>query len=387
MESYRLYTVVSELLGFLDKLTNWYIRLNRGRIKGDFGDEDCVNSLNVLFSTLLNLILLLSPFIPFITEEIYQNLKNGLDKNSPLLEESIHFLRIPEYNEKLLDNKIETVMNNMISVIELGRKLRENKKILLKKPVSKITVINYDKNFLDSLKVVENYIIDELNTNSIEYLSDEATYIELGIKPNFEILFKKCKEVKDTMITENRQKDPELLKEEAEYKKESNEISAAIKKLKEGEIRQLMKDGQLAKDNVVITSELVVIEKKFLKKYKDDKVNACLANSDCGIIINTETNEEIMNSYFCREIVNRIQKLRKESGIKIHDDIVIIYTLGDKCDRIKNVSTTMKEAIEKSIKTKYLDNENGLEGYHEHKSEKFEIGDEKENITIKILKK
>ena len=91
MEHYRLYTVVSELLSFLDKLTNWYIRLNSARIKGDFGEEDWVNSLNVLFGTMLNLIILLSPFIPFIPEFIYQNLRNGSPDNSPLIEQSIHF--------------------------------------------------------------------------------------------------------------------------------------------------------------------------------------------------------------------------------------------------------------------------------------------------------
>jgi isoleucyl-tRNA synthetase len=153
MEHYRLYTVVQELLQFLDKVTNWYIRLNRGRIKGDLDIEDWINSLNILFITLLNLVVLLSPFIPFITEFIYQNLRNGLKEGNPLLEKSIHFLRIPEYNEKFLDDKIEKMMNNMISVIELGRKLREKNKISLKKPVAKLVVINYDEDFLNNVKI------------------------------------------------------------------------------------------------------------------------------------------------------------------------------------------------------------------------------------------
>ena len=128
MEHYRLYTVVQELLQFLDKLTNWYIRLNRPRLKGDYNEEDWINALNILFITLLNLVILLSPFIPFVTEFIYQNIRNGLKEGQSLLEKSIHFLRIPEYNEKLLDENIEKMMNNMISVIELGRKLREKNK-------------------------------------------------------------------------------------------------------------------------------------------------------------------------------------------------------------------------------------------------------------------
>ena len=94
-----------------------------------------------------------------------------------------------------------------------------------------------------------------------------------------------------------------------------------------------------------------------------------------------------MNSYFCREIVNRIQRMRKESGIKLDDTIAIVYAFGAKCDRVKKVSETMKDTIEKAIKTKYQDNQNGLEGYTEHKKGDFEIGDEKEVITLTIMKK
>ena len=219
MEHYRLYTIVQELLSFLDKVTNWYIRLNRGRIKGDYDLEDWVNSLNVLYITLLNLVILLSPFIPFITEYIYQNLRNGL-KDGELLEKSIHFLRMPLYDEKLLDDKIEKVMNNMISVIELGRKLREKEKISLKKPVAKLIVINHDEEFLNNLKIVEKYIIEELNANEIEYINDEETYISLGVKPDFEIVFKKSKDIKDDMVTLDKMDDPELIQEEKQAKEE-----------------------------------------------------------------------------------------------------------------------------------------------------------------------
>lgn len=387
MEHYRLYTVVSELLSFLDKLTNWYIRLNRARIKGDFGEEDWVNSLNVLFGTMLNLIILLSPFIPFITEFIYQNLRNGLPEKSPLLEQSIHFLRIPEYDEKLLDDKIELIMQNMISVIELGRKLRENKKILLKKPVAKLTIINYDKAFLENLKVVENYIIDELNANEIEYIDEESKYLKIGIKPNFEVLYKKTKEIKDTMITEEKENDPELKKEEAQAKAEANGIAAVIKKLTEAEIRTIVQDKKIVKGETTISFEQVLVEKKFLPQYEKDKVNVSMSNSECGIRINTETNEAIMNSYYCREIINRIQKLRKESGIQVLDVIEVVYSFKGKADKLEKVSTSMKDNIEKVIKAKFGKDKPSDE-FVLHKEDTYEIGDEKdkESITITIYK-
>lgn len=303
MENYRLYTVVDGLLAFLDKLTNWYIRLNRGRIKGDFGEEDCLNSLNILYSTTLNLTILLAPFIPFLTETIYQNLKNGLPENSPLLEESIHYLRIPNYEESLIDLKIEEIMKNMISVIELGRQLREKKGILLKKPVASIQVINFDQNFLDNIKIVENYVIEELNSNEIVYINDEHKYIKLSAKANFEVLYKKSKDLKQMMKDEERENDPELIKEEETLKKEANGVAAIIKKLSENEVRNLITNKSIVKDGVSITADQVIIEKKFLPEYEKDKEYICISNPDCGIRINTTTNDNIMNAYYCREVI------------------------------------------------------------------------------------
>ena len=392
MESYRLYTVVQELLQFLDKLTNWYIRLNRGRIKGDFDEEDWINSLNVLFITLLNLVILLSPFIPFITEFIYQNLRNGLKEGNPLLEKSIHFLRIPEYDEKLLDDKIEKMMNNMISVIELGRKLREKHKISLKKPVAKLVIINYDEEFLNNVKNVEKYIVEELNVNEIEYLKDEATYITLTIKPNYEILYKKLKDIKDDMITLNKKDDPELLKEEKEAKDEANKIAAVIKSLLYDDIRKLIEQGKLEKDNIIIEREQVNIEKKFLPKFEKDKVMACLSNSDCGIRIDTTSDEKIMRSFLCREIVNRIQKLRQKTGIQISDDIYVVYDFKDeqKSKTLKDICENMKDNIEKIIKTRLVGmKDKPGEDYSLHAEENYDLGEEneKENINIIIFKK
>jgi isoleucyl-tRNA synthetase len=391
MEHYRLYTVVQELLQFLDKVTNWYIRLNRGRIKGDFDLEDWINSLNILFITLLNLVVLLSPFIPFITEFIYQNLRNGLKEGNPLLEKSIHFLRIPEYNEKLLDDKIEKMMNNMISVIELGRKLREKNKISLKKPVAKLVIINYDEDFLNNVKTLEKYIVEELNVNEIEYVKDEATYITLDKKPNYEILYKKLKDIKDDMFTMNKKDDPELLKEEKEAKDQANSIAAAIKKLTYDEIRKLIEQGSFNKDGITIEREQVNIEKNFLDKYKKDKVMACLSNSDCGIRIDTTSDEKIIKSYLCREIVNRVQKLRQKSGIRISDKIVVCYDFKDEnnAKMLKDICENMKDNIEKIIKTSFVGiKEKPGDDYNLHVQEAYDIGEEneKENINITIFK-
>jgi isoleucyl-tRNA synthetase len=303
MENYRLYTVVSELLIFLDKLTNWYIRLNRSRIKGDFGEDDCLQSLNVLFSTLLNLIVLLSPFTPFLTEHLYQNLRNGLSQNSEYLEDSIHYLRIPEAKEDLIDTKIEQIMNNMISIIELGRQLREKNKILLKKPVAYLEIINFDKNYCENLKIVEQYIIEELNTNEILYNQEEEKFLKVSAKPNFEVLYKTCKEITQMMKDEEREDDPQLKQEEATAKKEANGIAALIKKLNDAQLRELTVNGSLIVEGVTVNLDMVIIEKKFIDSFTKDKQHICMTNQECGLRMNVVTNENLINAYFAREVI------------------------------------------------------------------------------------
>lgn len=121
MDNYRLYTVVDPLLKFLDNLTNWYVRLNRSRLKGEISEEDCIISLNVLLDVLLKNALLLSPFIPFVTEMIYQNLVKVIPSGSPYHAESIHFLRIPEYRDDLIDEKFEMNVKRMQQYIDESR--------------------------------------------------------------------------------------------------------------------------------------------------------------------------------------------------------------------------------------------------------------------------
>lgn len=302
MTQYRLYTVVDELLGFLDKLTNWYIRLNRSRIKGDYGEEDCLQSLNSLFSTLLNLVVLLSPFTPFLTEHIFQNLRNGLDKDSEYMEDSIHYLRIPTPKEELIDEKIEQIMNNMIDVIELGRQTREKNKIALKKPVAYIEIINFDKEYCDNLKTVENYVIEELNANEILYNQDESKFIKVSAKPNFDNLYRACKEVTQQMKDEFRENDPELKAEESRLKKEANDIAAVIRKLDDAKIRELIKNEKISVNGNDITRDMVVIDKKFVDSVAKDKTHACMTNQQCGVRLNTQTNDNLINAYFAREV-------------------------------------------------------------------------------------
>ena len=296
MENYRLYTVAMELTQFMEKLSNWYIRLNRNRFKGEFGEQESKISLNILFKTIFDLSVLLSPIIPFITEEIFQNLRNvsTIDNEimSKLKEESVHYVCIPNHDESLQNEKIEEVMNNFITTIELARKIRELKKIPLKMPIKKIIIINFDKIFLENLMPIENYLIEELNVNEIEYISNEETFINLKCKPNFEELYRKSRELEEI----------EELTDKNKQNKEIQSVIQIIHRLQTKEIRKLIKEKIINVEEKVITLDQVIIEKKFKDEFLNQKDFTSICNNECGILIDLTVNDEIMNKYYIREV-------------------------------------------------------------------------------------
>jgi isoleucyl-tRNA synthetase len=387
MDHYRLYTVVAELLNFLEKLTNWYIRLNRNRIKGDYGSEEALLSLNVLFMVTLDLIILLSPFIPFLTESIYQNLKNGIENP----EASVHFLQIPKCNETFINEKIEKVIQDMICVIDQGRYLREQKKIVMKMPIAKIQVINSNQSFIDNIKLVENYVIEELNANEIEYILEESKYVKISANPNFQILYTKSKEIKDQMEEEDKLNDPELKAEEEKYKKEANLIASVIKKLDEKTLSTLLIDGAVDtgdKEVPKITLDQVLIKREFLKEYQKDKEFHVHANASNAIRISTEVNDKMMNAFYARDLTNKVQKMRKETGIKISDEISIAYSYVEPSTKLKAMleSSGYKESILKTLKVPFgILDKDSLVGFVNHSTLELDVAEEK--IKVEIYKK
>jgi hypothetical protein len=195
------------------------------------------------------------------------------------------------------------------------------------------------------------------------------------------------KEIKESITNEGDKE--KLLKEIEEEKKKGNEIASKIQKLSEENIKKIKEEGKINDGGLEILSNYVLIEKKFLPEYEKDKVNACMSNTECGVMIDTTVNEKIMNSYYAREIFHRIQKLRKEIGIKITDNIYVTYENDGNLNKIINEN---KEKMEKDLKAKIVKKEKDYkseEGFELVKESSFEIGEEKnkESITVGIYKK
>jgi len=210
MQAYRLYNLLPALVQFLTQLTNWYVRLNRDRLKGmESDDNDTEVGLQVLYDVLLDVTRIMAPFTPFITEFFYQHLRklqpsyslshSGGGSSNPIYpgkSDSIHFLSLPTFDESRLNEESVESMQTLQAIVELGRNAREKRNISLKTPVKSVVVIlrNANSYVIESLiGPLKNYILSELNAWDFTIVSkaDEQHWVTLSLTPDFSLLGKK----------------------------------------------------------------------------------------------------------------------------------------------------------------------------------------------------
>eukprot|EP00761_Pharyngomonas_kirbyi_P013015 gb/GECH01013042.1/.p1 GENE.gb/GECH01013042.1/~~gb/GECH01013042.1/.p1 ORF type:complete len:1072 (+),score=220.26 gb/GECH01013042.1/:1-3216(+) len=309
MHAYRLYTVVPRLVRFIDQLTNWYVRMNRFRFKGKkCSSEDWQASLCTLYKVLMLVAQIMAPFTPFITEAMYQNLKQLLPKEKQ--QDSIHYLMLPEAEKNQVDTKIERVVDRMQRIVEMGRTARDKKGIGLKTPLSRITIVNPNQQYLDDLKEVSNYIKDELNIKQVELTSDESL-MEKSVHPDNRGLGQR-------------------------FKKEFPAIKKAIAAMTTEDIDHLTKEGKITLAGHELSVDDFVINVSF-KHESENLVSRSDGNS--VVVLNTELTDELVQEGYAREVVSAVQSLRKSSGLKAEDKIHVFYLADEKFDDLVSQHT------------------------------------------------
>lgn len=292
MSEYRLFNVVPKLFDFIEDLTNWYIRLNRSRFWGEGMSEDKVSAFNTLYAVLYELCKVMAPFAPFLSEHLFRELSalsgDQADK------ESVHLCRFPEFDAAQKASDLEVAVDRMQQVVLLGRQKRESVKIGLRTPLSAITIVHRDKSLLDDMKSLEGYVRDELNVREIRYSSDEGDYIDLAAKPNFSLLGKR------------------LGKSMRDYQKKISAMTF-------DEIASFQQSGEMRIEEELFTLEEIEI----FQKPKEG--TATISNSFIAIELDCELTSELIRGGYAREVVNRIQRARKEQGFKVSDRIEVVY--------------------------------------------------------------
>mgnify|MGYP001429790573 FL=1 len=296
MEAYRLYNVVPQLFGFIEDLTNWYIRLNRGRFWGEDITPDKIAAYSTLYDVLLELSKLMAPFAPFLSEHLYQQLETLADR--PASPSSVHLCDYPLSEADQIRPNLEVAVDRMQQVILLGRQKREEVKIGLRTPLAKLTIIHRDEDMLQDMRSLEGYLRDELNVMAIDYSTDEAGYIDLQAKPNFPLLGKRLG-------------------------KRMKAFAQQIGQLGEDQIAELQAHGSLTLEAGGV-AETFTVEEIEVKQQAKAGTNT-ISNSLISVDLDCELTPELVRRGYGREVVNRIQRERKERGLSVSDRIHVVF--------------------------------------------------------------
>ncbi|KAM4722099.1 isoleucine--tRNA ligase, cytoplasmic [Rhinophrynus dorsalis] len=329
MSAYRLYTVVPRLVKFVDMLTNWYVRMNRRRLKGESGTEDCLMALETLFSVLFSMCRLMAPFTPFITEMMYQRLRLLIDLTSMQDKDtkSIHYLMLPPVRENLIDKRIESAVSRMQSVIELGRVIRDRKTLPVKYPLKEVIVIHQDPEALTDIKSLEKYILEELNVRQVTVSTNKDKYgISLRAEPDHMVLGKRLK---------------------GAFKS----VMAAIKGLKNEQLEEFQKTGSIVVEGQELHEEDIRLLYTFDQTAGGDAQFEAHSDAQVLVLLDVTPDQSMVDEGVAREVINRIQKLRKKGNLVPTDEITIYYQCQPVGDYLQSVIERHTDFILATVKS------------------------------------
>ena len=299
--NYRIPEAARALDSFVDEMSNWYVRRSRDRFWAKGMEQDKINAYMTLYTALVTVAKTAAPMIPFMTEDIYQNLVRNLDPSAP---ESIHLCDFPVANEQHIDKELEDNMEAVLKIVVIGRACRNTANIKTKQPIGKMYV---KADFALSEYFVE-IIEDELNVKSVEFTEDVSAFTSYTFKPQLRTVGPKygkyLKQIQQTLA--------------------SLDGNQAMAKLKA--------EGALKLDN--ISDEVVLCEEDLLISMAQKE--GYVSDSDGGVTVVLDTNltPELIEEGMVREIISKLQTMRKEADFEVTDRIHVTYSGSDKVGEI-----------------------------------------------------
>ena len=342
LASYQITQAALMIEDFTDELSNWYVRRNRARYWSEELTEDKISAYVTLYRVLTTLVKVAAPFVPFVTEEIYQNLVRGLDNSA---EESVHLCKWPLVDENAIDKNLEKEMNLAYTIVKLGRSARNGANIKNRQPLSKMLLST------DSIPAYYGDIIkDELNIKSVEFGADLSQYVNFEIKPNLPVLGRQY----GKLI-------PGIRKEIASR----NQMELA-QNLQSGGTEVITVDGT----EITLNSESVLVTMQGLEGY------AFAGEGEIGVVLDTTITEELKEEGQVREINSKIQNMRKENGFEVADKINL-FVAGN--EELINIINKYSEVIKRETLTQEIFVDEAVE-YTE-----TVINGEKLNMAVKVV--
>lgn len=320
LDKYNITDTSRAIEKFTDNLSNWYVRRCRERFWGSDMSEDKIAAYTTLYTALTTLAKLAAPFVPFITEQIYGNLVLPFYKNVPV---SVHLTSFPVCDKAFIDTQLGETMDRVINIVSLGRTARNACAIKNRQPLSEL-FIRADKfdslpeEYLDILK-------EELNVKKIAFISDSSGFASYEIKPQLRTLGPKY---------------GPLIGKIREYLAQCDSTTL-VNAVRKGEAVTVSIDNTL----VAFKEEDLLISDKNKEGYQT------VSEKGITVILNTELSQELIQEGLMRELVSKIQTMRKESGFNVTDHIVVTYSCGEKLAEVieKYKSEIMQDTLADSI--------------------------------------
>ena len=313
LANYKIPEAARALQEFVDEMSNWYVRRSRERFWAKGMEQDKINAYMTLYHALVTIAKTAAPMIPFMTEDIYQNLVRSVDKEAP---ESIHLCDFPTVNEAWIDKDLEADMKELLEIVVLGRACRNTANIKNRQPIGTM----YVKAEKKMSEFYTDIIADELNVKEVKFADDVESFISYSFKPQL------------------RTVGPKYGKLLGGIRQALTDINgtAAMNELRSNGVLKLDING----NDVELTEEDLLIETAQTEGYVSE------SDGETSVVLDTNLTPELIEEGFVREIISKIQTMRKEAGFEVMDKIVV-YAHGN--DKIQDVMKAHEDEIKSEV--------------------------------------
>ena len=313
LANYRIPEAAKALQSFVDDMSNWYVRRSRERFWAKGMEQDKINAYMTLYTALVTVAKAAAPMIPFMTEDIYQNLVKSIDASAP---ESIHLCDFPEVHENWIDPKMEEDMADLLEIVVMGRAARNTANIKNRQPIGTM----YVKSEFQLSEFYKEIIEDELNVKEVVFKDDIADFISYSFKPQMRTVGPK-------------------------YGKLLNKIKTTLSELDRNKaMAELKSTGELKLD--IDGQEIVLLEEDLLIDMAQMEGYVSESDHTITVVLDTNLTPELIEEGFVRELVSKIQTMRKEAGFEVMDKIRVYAKDNDKIVSImKNHGDEIKSEV------------------------------------------
>ena len=313
LANYKIPEAARALQEFVDEMSNWYVRRSRERFWAKGMEQDKINAYMTLYNALVTIAKTAAPMIPFMTEDMYQNLVRSVDKDAP---ESIHLCDFPTVNEAWIDKDLEADMKELLEIVVLGRACRNTANIKNRQPIGTM----YVKAEKKMGEFYTDIIADELNVKEVKFADDVESFISYSFKPQLRTVGPKY----GKLLGGIRQALTDI------------DGTAAMNELRTNGVLKLDING----NDVELTEEDLLIETAQTEGYVSE------SDGETSVVLDTNLTPELIEEGFVREIISKIQTMRKEAGFEVMDKIVV-YAHGN--DKIQEVMKAHEDEIKSEV--------------------------------------